>query len=118
MTDLRKAAEMALDWFEGCQVNGIDDTHEAAVAAAEALRQALAQPEQEPVGYVSESGKGAYILLGAELDDGAPLYAEPPNRKWVELTDEEAREIRLKVGSASDVYARAIGAALKEKNGG
>ena len=46
MTDLRKAAEMALDWFEGCQVNGIDDTHEAAVAAAEALRQALAQPDE------------------------------------------------------------------------
>ena len=47
MTDLRKAAKMAVDWFDGCQVNGIDDTHEAAVVAAEALRQALAQPEQE-----------------------------------------------------------------------
>jgi len=38
--------------------------------------------------------------------------------EWVELTDEEAREIRLKVGSASDVYARAIEAKLKEKNSG
>ena len=36
--------------------------------------------------------------------------------EWFGLTDEEAREIRLKVGSASDVYARAIEAALKEKN--
>jgi hypothetical protein len=41
-----------------------------------------------------------------------------PEREWVGLTDEEAREIRLQVGSASDVYARAIEAKLKEKNSG
>ena len=139
MSDLRKAAEMALKYFE--DAHGLEDTE---VAIREALRQALAQPEQEPVGYVTDSGKSAYILLGVDLEDDTPLYTAPPQKKeegcaqcgkqasqgwalycvecaggkreWVGLTSEEARAIRLKVGSAADVYAVAIEEALKEKN--
>ena len=45
MTDLRKAAEMAL---EALMQKG--EHHPKVYQAAEALRQALAQPEQEPLG--------------------------------------------------------------------
>jgi hypothetical protein len=42
------------------------------------LRQAIAEAEkQEPVGYVSESGKGAYLLVGVDLEDDTPLYIAP-----------------------------------------
>jgi hypothetical protein len=119
--DLRKAAEMALEaldsldlhdgqlWFSECDPEWFD-------SVTTALRQALAQPEQEPVGYVTNSGTSAWILKDVDLDDDTPLYTAPPKREWVGLTYEEARAIRLKVGSASDVYAVAIEEALKEKN--
>jgi hypothetical protein len=42
MTNLRKAAEMALKYFEDAY--GLEDTE---VAIKEALRQALAQPESK-----------------------------------------------------------------------
>jgi hypothetical protein len=96
MTDLRKAAEMAVDWFDGCQVNGIDDTYEAAVAAAEALRQALEQPEQEPVAWVDAKPDGYDFWGLREVPFGKHyLYTAPPKRErseqreWVGLTDEE-----------------------------
>ena len=46
MTDLRKAAEMALEELENVWNNGLE---ELTTASIEALRQALAQPEQEPI---------------------------------------------------------------------
>jgi hypothetical protein len=70
--------------------------------------------KQEPVGYVSDSGKGAYILLGVDLEDDTPLYTAPPNREWVGLTEADIYE-------AMDFddefeFARALEAKLKEKN--
>ena len=109
MTDLRKAAEQALKYFE--DAHGLEDEE---VAIREALRQALekgghepydqtalelcekcgwkaiipdegclvcARNEQEPVGYVTDSSKSAYILLGVDLEDDTPLYAAPPKGK-------------------------------------
>ncbi len=78
----------------------------------EALRQALTEPEQEPVGYVSESGKGAYILAGVDLDDDTPLYTAPPKR-WVGLTDEEFKRFSF---NAPWEVVQEIEAKLKEKN--
>jgi hypothetical protein len=46
--------------------------------AITALREAIAEAEKQgPVGYVSESGKGAYLLVGVDLEDDTPLYAAP-----------------------------------------
>ena len=45
------------------------------------LRQVLAQSEQEPVGYVSDSGNIAVIAAGIDLDDDTPVYAAPPKRE-------------------------------------
>ena len=93
MTDLRKAAEMAIEAFEdikkyvtddGAMPENWDAYHEKEYYALEALRTALAQPEQEP---------------------------------WVSLTDEEIADA---VGSPIDeVYLvdfRKVEAALRSKN--
>jgi hypothetical protein len=43
--------------------------------AINACKEALEQPAQEPVGYVTDSGLSAVFNLGVDLDDGTPLYA-------------------------------------------
>ena len=105
MSDLRKAAEMALkDWLandEGVVRFGMElkpewvstVSHGFLSGYEEALRQALAQPEQEPVGYVtietiSSWAKVPSIKWFKKPTEG-PLYTAPPKREWVGLTDEE-----------------------------
>ena len=99
MTDLRKAAEMALD--------ALVKQHEWMVAndgmfqipsrkAINALRQALA------------SGVKQEFKL---YDDGVP-----PKREWVGLTDEDRREFAAAQYGWEDLLA-AADAKLKEKNG-
>ena len=83
--------------------------------AAEALRAALAQPEQEPV---------AYNINGATVHIKPPVYgAAPPQREWVGLTDEEIMKITGVTSADSDwnvtivhKWIRAIEAKLREKN--
>ena len=80
--------------------------------------------KQEPVAYVTDSGKSAYILLGVDLEDDTPLYTAPPKREWVGLSDEELED--LEFASVDKKYghldvrelSQAIKAKLKEKNGG
>ena len=62
--------------------------HPKVYQAAEALRQALAQPEQEPVVYLDE-GLGAFYWPN-QYKKGVgftPLYAVPPHR-WSNVTDD------------------------------
>jgi uncharacterized UPF0160 family protein len=86
------------------------------------LRQALAQPEQEPVGYVTDSGTSAWILKDVDLDDDTPIYTAPPKREWVGLTDQEIHEIVYEQmegqhPAAGFRVANCIESKLKEKNG-
>jgi hypothetical protein len=97
MSALREAAEMALKALEEinklsvgekaiCLPGEIDDTMEA-------LRQALEQPEQEPVAFVN-GYFGGYLTITCfdptlVLPDGLVLYTAPPKREWVGLTKEE-----------------------------
>ena len=101
----------------------------------EALRAALAQPdvpetafgETEPVawgvGNTRPTEKGQFIMLLHSLyaykDLLVPLYAAPPRREWVGLTDEEFTEIRLAQVQdnirISEMLQR-VEAKLKEKN--
>ena len=113
MTDLRKAAEMALDVLERASDAGYSIECEEAIVA---LRQALAQPEQEPVVWIRLID---WNLLDREREGYIPLYAAPPKREWVGLTEDEAIEL-LPVGdweieSTLD-FARAIEAKIREKN--
>jgi len=98
MTDLRtEAIKMALErLFIGMKDAREHESHfeswmilnEAICDADDLLRQALAQPEQEPVAIVNE-GMGGIEWLSQPLPDDTPLYTAPQNREWVGLTDEE-----------------------------
>lgn len=109
----------------------------------QALRQALAQPEQEPVAWVlyynNEHGmpmrETFYAKAHMEFHKShnetqrglkcqvVPLYTAPPKREWVGLTDREITKIgnldwdSAYVGIWYD-FAKAIEAKLKEKNSG
>jgi hypothetical protein len=82
---------------------------------------ALAQPEQEPVAWLSECTNDDNEFLGytswtGDVGEGCfPVYKEA--RGWVELTEYEFEEILAKYNEALPmVVCRAIEAKLKEKN--
>ena len=115
MTDLRKAAEMALEVMSKEPESftlWVEDMRQA----REALRQALSQPEQESVVGMFEE----------KLPDQNPppwVRDYKPKREWVGLTDESIWDIKMKgrdlecvSRSALMRFAREIEAASKEKN--
>ena len=61
-----------------------------------AIKEALAQTDQEPVAWVDEYGNAfplaakQYSIVGKHWK---PLYTTPPHRPWVGLTDEERNAI-------------------------
>ena len=123
MSDLRKAAKMALDALDMYREHDAKNIG-LADAAYEALRQALAQPEQEPVGYVtietiSSWAKVPSIKWFKKPTEG-PLYTAPPKREWVGLTDEEIEECKINGGLPHAINWRlsvkVMEAKLKEKN--
>ena len=89
---------------------------------------ALAQPEQEPVAYLSnkrqrlniEIKPQTFVEIPTATDWEMPLYMKPPQREFVGLTYEEETElIRLAHNHAGiRFYIQAAEARLKEKNGG
>ena len=99
-----------------------------AVEAITAIKEALAQPEQEPVAWryrwSVEGGNWVWnyaTYIERQKDDRCePLYTTPPQRTWVGLTDEEVKNFVQAVwpreATPTD-YIRAIEAKLKEKNG-
>ena len=95
-----------------------------------AIKEALAQPEQEPVAWITE-WEGQYSS-GKILDyiahtrggkvEYTPLYTTPPQRTWVGLTEKDICEAAVKsqdgISPRNDTlrFAIAIEAKLKEKN--
>ena len=80
-------------------------THETAIAA---LREALAEPKQEPVACVE------YIPCCTDQTCSKCKAATPPHRTWIGLTDEERNDLWW----TTDIIklTQAIEAKLKEKN--
>ena len=60
MSDLRKAAQMALEVMEG------DYRHALRDEAIDAIHAALAQPEQEPVAVVAMDVSGVHMSYGGQ----------------------------------------------------
>ena len=78
-----------------------------------ALEEALAKREQgEPVAW---RDRKSGTLLHEEWLDADPLYTTPQQRTWVELTDEEVRQMCGSVPSMKEAVREAE-AKLKEKN--
>ena len=142
MNDLRKAAEMALEYFE--DAHGLEDTE---VAIKEALRQALDLQTAIEKGTkawadVPDATKWVEELRGNTPDckthpdaphgfdrnasHSADRYVcecegwEPPRRQWVGLTDEEVKYLisHFDWRAPKEQFVSVIEAKLKEKNSG
>jgi hypothetical protein len=137
MTDLKKAAQQALEalemnyklingegsyfglegamdgYYSGCF--DIDGTNKLTNKTMTALRAALAQEEQEPFGYIWPTGRHPEFRY-------TQLFTAPPRREWKGLSDTEVLSIHQSlcntVGSDYRTVARAVEQALKEKNHG
>ena len=146
MTDLRKAAEMALEaleWNYGTDLENIENCMawlDKMNATIPALRKALQEDalalmvaenqrlglydDQKPVAWVFNRElfwPSEYEILSEDGDNAIPLYtAPPPNREWVGLTDEDLKplcdEWKIMYGGYVDDFAKTIEAKLKEKN--
>ena len=115
MTDLRKAAEMALEFVEWlCGDDHSVKPKNNALKTREALRQALAQPEYQ-YEVVAMHENGTRTIKQTLIQ----------KREWVGLTDEELRQAYCEVSgkewclggmSNAHTFYEVIEAKLKEKN--
>ena len=94
-----------------------------ALPAATAIKEALAQPAQEPVAWLTrDSVDGCWYATANKVGkDDKPLYTAPPQRTWVDLTDEEIDAEANSILTSDPVQwwrrlARAVLAKSKEKN--
>jgi len=126
-----EALESHIVWFSRDTMIG-KSMRENANKAITAIEQALAQPEQEPVGEVVIESMGVRgsdamqvrIHFYKEIPPiRSKVYTTPLQRPWIGLTDEEIDKIRNTpmsveggVGFSIYLYARAIERKLKEKN--
>ena len=121
MSDLRKAAEMALEaleWNYGTDLENIENCMawlDKMNATIPALRQALAQPKQEPVAWVYNGILHEFDPSEFATSEVTPLYTAPPKREWVGVTYDEVYEFVCTTDSYINL-AKAIEAKLKEKN--
>jgi hypothetical protein len=106
----------------------VESDYTSQVAYTRALERycdTLAQPKQEPVAWAIYDKRGGSKSLhwpknhspngDATKFDAVPLYVAPQPRPWVGLTDDEI-SATSKGHIVRSTYARAIEAALKEKN--
>ena len=110
-----EALKLALEALE--QLDGIDTETECVTIdvseVIDVIKEALAQPEQEPVGKFAKFTDGIW----RELTDGSagvPLYKHLSQRTWLGLTDDERDKIYNTYAPYADL--KAIEAKLKEKN--
>ena len=127
----REVLKLALECAERCEsIDGMYSWADTITAIKEALREHAMyevqrlgqeiQPEQEPVAVVVQVQHPAAVALKlkADVPVGATLYTTPPQRTWVELTDED-KQIAFddtQEGGGFWEFADAIEAKLKEKN--
>jgi len=122
----REALKLALVALEESQTN--NDTMEfwdRKSKAITAIKEALAQPAQEPVARVSGTYGGRFVYdpinRATILPIGMALYAGPPQRPWVGLTPEDILALfdeHNLYGSKLVEFARAVETKIKEKNNG
>lgn len=107
---MRQALELALEALEGWGKGFPDNWGDLDTEAITAMKEALAQPEQEPVAWI-EHHKAGDNLVWDEPSKGTPLYTTPPQRK--PLTDEAiAKEFyKFEAAGAWYQFARAVEAA-------
>ena len=91
-----EALKLALEALEADPLEMVADVDGHMVflkdKAITAVKEALAQPENEPVAWIS-TGPARMIHWTADkpayCDDWVPLYTTPTQRTWVGLTEDE-----------------------------
>ena len=120
---MKQALELALEAIEYVHDTGDTQTFDMCYAkpALAALKEALAQPEQEPVAWRFQSAVGGWAY-GKEPPIGSkyavePLYTTPPQRK--PLTDEEISEYaeRMEASDPTDSFWREFARAIEAAHG-
>ena len=101
-----EALKMALDFIENSEGGTADlEAH---------IKEALAQPDQEPVAFASHGVVN--WIADKQFQHEAHLYSAP-QRTWVGLTYEERRAVWDSCERQTPTtYVKAIEAKLKEKN--
>ena len=112
MTDLRQAAQQALDAIHLWHWAG--ETH-LLMAAHDALRTALEQ-QAEPVAWAVQACSKMWRGEFAEIDAKAEakriggtcvayaLYTSPPQREWQSLTDEDWEKVANRKNTVLDTF--------------
>jgi hypothetical protein len=106
---------------------GSVDVAEILSAEVERLREALAQPEQEPVAwgvfegnlhdmFFSQSEAQEMAALKGSHAEVRPLYAAAAQRPWVGLTDYEIAALDWQHATVDAECVRTIETLLKERN--
>ena len=111
-------------WLEA--LKGIDMLHHSsepesvcAMKAIDDMEQALAQPEQEPFGYLSIEDNPVFQKETPEIGRWKTLYTTPPQRTWVDLPHVDILDLfdeHNVYGSKWLGFARAVLAKSKERN--
>jgi len=91
----------------------------ATMHAIELIKQELAKPKQEPVGYFYLRKSVFFHIYEPHNADPEvfPLYTAPPRKPWVNLTDDEVYEIaNFCKDQPFNLYAKEIENKLRSKN--
>jgi hypothetical protein len=127
----REALKLALEALESVEGVGTviqwKGQWELCHEAITAIREALAQPAQEPAGWMCSAfdGEPCEQLNHDECENPTPLYTKSPKREWVGLSEKEMQDAHLcaaknfprdGTGDSVKMFADAIEAKLKEKN--
>jgi hypothetical protein len=129
---LQFALHVGFDESSGGQIKKGEKAYQQHRAAITTIKEALAQPAQEPAGWMCSAfdGKPCEQSNHDECENPTPLYTKSPKREWVGLTDEEiclawlviTDPISLgdKFQTSEEIreFVRSIEAKLKEKNNG
>jgi hypothetical protein len=106
-----EAMKQAIEALKGYRL----ETNEAAIKA---LEQAIKQAEkQEPVAYMDY--KGYICNHTTNPERWTPLYTAPPQREWINLTNDEIRQCDESIEAnhySIYSYSRMLEAKIKEKN--
>jgi hypothetical protein len=95
--------------------------------AIKAIKEALAQPDQEPVAWMREDEDCTDCIVWEQTEEHTiPLYTTPPKREWVGLTDAEIKSEAkyfcngwyLENPERLVLLVKTIQAKLREKNSG
>ena len=125
-----EALKLALKALEADELDMVDDGSGNMIFRKEqaitAMKELLAQPEQEPVAwgvfddnlhdmFFAKEEAQEMVRLKGDGSTVKPLYTTPPKREWVDLTEKEVDDIAFNSGDESSAILGALDK-FKEKN--